>query len=108
MNPLSLSNLKALTWNINGIRTADKRHLFIMEIYKNKPEFALIQDTRLNKDTLKILKNELKGYKIFATTQENQSRGCLILIKKSLNFDFLDSQLDNACNYALSELMEKL
>ena len=96
-NIVSLSKLKIISANVSGFGQKDKRIGFFLHIKTYEPDIILLCDTRLDKDSEKLVMNEVNFHCIFNSLSSDR-RGVAILIKKSLPIKFDVIQKDNSGN----------
>ena len=79
---LEQNKVKIMIWNSNSIRDFTIKSFFIQQIYENKIDIALIQETMLKENDAFYIKN----YRIFRANSKFR-RGVAIIISKQLDCD---------------------
>ena len=84
------SNLafKLISLNARGIRSFDERKAVFGWLLEQKVDLCFLQETYSTKEVENIWKKQWKGEMFFSHGSEH-SRGVLILIKKSLEFELI-------------------
>ena len=66
-----MKKLKLLSWNVNGIRAAEKKG-FLNWLGKEKPDIVCVQETKAHKDQLSQALLSPNGYKTFWSSAEKK------------------------------------
>ncbi len=70
--------MKFISWNIRGLNGAHKKDLVINMIRDHRPDFLMIQETKMKRDLVKRISFN-KAFSYEASNLEGASRGVLIL-----------------------------
>jgi len=74
--------MKILSWNINGIRAAEKKG-FIQWLFKTSPDILLLQETKADPDDLPTSLQDIPGYHAYWNPAERKGySGVATLCKK--------------------------
>ena len=89
------SNLafKLISLNARGIRSFEKRKAVFGWLLNQKVDLCFLQETYSTKEVENIWKKQWKGEMFFSHGSEH-SRGVLILIKNSLEFELISVRAD--------------
>lgn len=81
------------SWNVRGVKDKVKRQAILSMIDKGRVEILCLQETHLDKDSIKIMDH--KKFQIqYHSTHSSFSRGVSILIKSGLAFSCSQSKVD--------------
>ena len=100
------SNLafKLISLNARGIRSFDKRKAVFGWLLEQKVDLCFLQETYSTKEVENIWKKQWKGEMFFSHGSEH-SRGVLILIKKSLEFELISVRSDKEGRFIFLEAL---
>ena len=92
-------NFKLLSLNARGIRSYEKRKALFGWLMKDKSDICFLQESYSTPEVEKIWKSQWKGEVFFSHGTERskgaeRSKGVLILIKNSLEFQLKTSKVD--------------
>ena len=97
-----MSKLNIISYNVNSIKGHDRIHSFLVEIERLKADILFLVDTRLNATQNRYLMNNINDYKVFSNVVGDlAARGVSILIKRSLNLEVLDRDMDTNGNFIM-------
>ena len=86
-------NLKLLSLNARGIRSFEKRKALFGWLMKDKSDICFLQESYSTPEVENIWKSQWKGEMFFSHGTEH-SKGVLILIKNSLEFELKTTKVD--------------
>ena len=90
-------NFKLLSLNARGIPSLEKRKALFGWLMKDRADICFLQESYSTPEVEKIWKSQWKGEMFFSHGTEH-SRGVLILIKNSLEFELKTIKVDkNGC-----------
>ena len=92
MAPNNIS-FKLLSLNARGIRSFEKRKALFGWLMKDKSDICFLQESYSTPEVERIWKSQWKGQMFFSHGTEH-SKGVLILIKNSLEFELKTSKVD--------------
>ena len=95
------NKVKIMIWNSNSIRDFTIKSFFIQQIYENKIDIALIQETMLKENDAFYIKN----YRIFRANSKFR-RGVAIIISKQLDCDAYKTIEDTEGRYLQIKLKD--
>ena len=97
------SNLafKLISLNARGIRSFEKRKAVFGWLLNQKVDLCFLQETYSTKEVENIWKKQWKGEMFFSHGSEH-SRGILILIKNSLEFELISVRADKEGRFIFS------
>ena len=90
-----------ISLNTQGLRDRNKSLRLIEYIKQQKAHFIYLQETHFSPDienSLNLLFSDFHTYHAFGTSN---SRGCSILIRKDINFKYLNHKLDSDGRYVI-------
>lgn len=90
-----------LSLNCQGIRQFEKRARLKQYILSQKCHILLLSETHITVDIEKLFEKEFNEWQIFHSFGSSNSRGCSILINKSIHFDIIDTLKDTHGRYLL-------
>ena len=93
----SATKFKIVCFNANSIGKNPKRQKILKFLLDKNPDFVLINDTRLGKNTETAVRDEWEGRCIF-NSFNSQARGVAIFLKKNNPAKILDSFKDDNGN----------
>ena len=98
------SNLafKLISLNARGIRSFEKRKAVFGWLLKQKVDLCFLQETYSTKEVENVWKKQWKGEMFFSHGSEH-SRGVLILIKNSLEFELISVRSDKEGRFIFLE-----
>ena len=98
------SNLafKLISLNARGIRSFEKRKAVFGWWFKQKVDLCFLQETYSTKEVENFWKKQWKG-EMFSSHGSEHSRGVLILIKNSLEFELIFVRLDKEGRFVFLE-----
>jgi exodeoxyribonuclease-3 len=78
--------MKLISWNVNGIRSAEKEFLDFMNI--EKPDVMMVQEVRTHPDELSFFIKHIPGYQVkFNPSQKRGWSGTAVFYKDILPFE---------------------
>jgi len=93
--------MKAISWNVNGIRAVHKKGLFVPFVEKYKPDFILLQETKAEQHQSEV---DLPGYEEYWNSAEKKGySGTAIFTKHKPTRVLLGLPEDLAKRYKLSD-----
>ena len=95
-------NFKLLTLNARGIRSFEKRKAVFAWLMKQQADICFLQETYSTKEIENSWKMQWKGDMFFSHGSEH-SRGVLILVKNSLEFELKSVRHDSQGRFLLLE-----
>ena len=100
------SNLafKLISLNARGIRSFEKRKAVFGWLLKQKPDLFFLQETYSTKEVENVWKKQWKGEMFFSHGSQH-SRGVLILIKNSLEFELTSVRSDKEGRFIFLEAL---
>ena len=101
MAPNNVS-FKLLSFNARGIRSFEKRKALFGWLMKNKSDICFLQESYSTPEVEKIWKSQWKGEMFFSHGTEH-SKGVLILIKNSLEFELKSTKVDKNGRFIILE-----
>ena len=97
MTNTSASLLRISSFNSNSLGDSKKRSKVLQYFLKKNYDLTVLVDTRINPGSENSIRNEWDGQIIFNSYKSN-ARGILILIKKNLPLEILDTKKDEVGN----------
>ena len=101
MAPNNIS-FKLLSLNARGIRSFEKRKALFGWLMKDKSDICFLQESYSTPEVERIWKSQWKGQMFFSHGTEH-SKGVLILIKNSLEFELKTSKVDQNGRFIILE-----
>ena len=101
MDPSNI-NFKLLSLNARGIRSFEKRKALFGWLMKDKSDICFLQESYSTPEVEKIWKSQWKGELFFSHGTEH-SKGVLILIKNSLEFELKTLKVDQNGRFIILE-----
>jgi len=95
-------NFKLLSLNARGIRSFEKRKALFGWLMKDKADICFLQESYSTPEVEKIWKSQWKGELFFSHGTEH-SKGVLILVKKSLEFELKNAKVDKNGRFIILE-----
>ena len=92
----NIINFKILSLNARGIRSFEKRKALFGWLMKDKSDICVLQESYSTPEVRKFGNLNVKGEMFFSHDTE-QSKGVLILIKNSLEFELKDVRANCFC-----------
>ena len=95
-------NFKLLSLNARGIRSFEKQKALFGWLMKDKSDICFLRESYSTPEVEKIWKSQWKGEMFFSHGTEH-SKGVLILIRKSLEFEFKTIKVDQNGHFIILE-----
>ena len=95
---------KLISLNARGIRTSRKRKAVFKWVTNQMADICFLQETYSTKEVEKVWKKQWKGQMYFSHGSEH-SRGTLVLIKNSLEFEMKSVCLDEEGRFVILEAL---
>ena len=95
-------NFKLLSLNARGIRSFEKRKALFGWLMKDKSDICFLQESYSTPEVENIWKSQWKGEMFFSHGTEH-SKGVLILIKNSLEFELKTTKVDQNGRFIILE-----
>ena len=95
-------NFKLLSLNARGIRSFEKRKASFGWLMKDKSDICFLQESYSTPEVENIWKSQWKGEMFFSHGTEH-SKGVLILIKNSLEFELKTTKVDQNGRFIILE-----
>lgn len=98
------TTLRLVTWNVRGVKSTrdlpKKLSNLLSNLNKLKADIAFIQETHVGPKCYKILEDEIgRDWKIFFTVHSSKSKGVAILIRNSVQFEYICHDEDYSGGY---------
>ena len=77
-----MSSIRALSWNVNGIRAAEKKG-FLSWLAETDPDILCLQETKANVDQLSAALKQVEGYHIYFSSAERKGYSGVALYSKT-------------------------
>ncbi len=97
MTNTSASLLRISSFNCNSLGDSKKRSKVLQYFKKKNYDLTVLVDTRISPSSENLIRNEWDGQIIFNSYKSN-ARGILILIKKNLPLEILETKKDDVGN----------
>lgn len=81
---MKMESIKAISWNVNGMNSAQKRKHIFHWLLKQKCNIIALQETHIKKTDVKYLLNKRIGEEFYSLA-EKKKRGTVLYINKNLN-----------------------
>ena len=81
--------LKLISWNVKGIQNPSKIYNVLSHLESLKCDIAMIQETHMNMDESKKLKQRWVG-QVFSSPGSGAARGVIILTAKRVSFTLVN------------------
>ena len=94
----SLSKIRILSANVNGLGSTSKRSEFFLHAEQYQPDVICLSDTRFDEKLERKVRNEL-DYLPYFSSQTSNRRGVAILIKKNSPIVVINSVKDRFGNF---------
>ena len=101
MDKISIASL-----NVRGLQDQKKRQQIFSYVKSLRLDFAVLQETHSEADTVKLWKTEYRG-ELIASSLNSQSAGVAILIKRNLNVQIHQKIVDEQGRFIILDITAK-